>query len=74
MPGEQGIINYEPIPTEWVDYIGELPKKKWNFIPKNCDTFKMLTLEKDAIICVSGENKQAALLMTQIKNRMEGSV
>ena len=57
MPGGQGIINYEPIPTEWMDYIGELSKKKWNFIPKNCDTFKMLTLEKDAIICVSYPEK-----------------
>ena len=52
MPGGQGIINYEPIPTEWVDYIGELPKKKWDFIPKTCDTFEKLYLEKADIMGV----------------------
>ena len=60
--GEYSVADFEKV------------SQKWDFIPKNCDTFKMLTLEKDAIICVSGENKQAALLMTQIKNRMEDSV
>ena len=40
-------------------------------ITKKCDTFAKLPLEKADIMCVSGVNKQAALLLTQIKNRME---